>query len=53
MQSRSNVAEGLVSNTNVLATKSGSKHQPGVKQPIGLRDKKKISLAPREKSNNG
>lgn len=49
MQSRSNVAEGLESNTKVLATKSGAKHQPSVKRPVDIRAKKKIIWPPEKK----
>ncbi|CAL8278224.1 unnamed protein product [Lota lota] len=48
-QLRSNVAEGLESISNVLATKSGSKNQSGVKQPIDIRERNKIIWPPDKK----
>ncbi|XP_059914930.1 xin actin-binding repeat-containing protein 1 isoform X4 [Gadus macrocephalus] len=48
-QLRSNVAEGLESNSNVLSTKSGSKNPLGIEQPIDIRDRKKIIWPPQKK----
>ncbi|KAJ3595698.1 hypothetical protein NHX12_005001 [Muraenolepis orangiensis] len=48
-RSWSNMAEGLESNTKVIATKSGSKNLSDIKQPIDIRDKKKMNWPPEKK----